>query len=94
MDEGDYLISAKVWWKFWDNHEMIVTAYGTDYVNLSPVNRSIAPDFKAGLIRSYSSQFAGTGKVKSYDKYGFNATCETNFNIDTGIGFVRMVNNS
>lgn len=73
---------------------MIVTAYGTDYVNLSPVNRAIAPDFKAGLIRSYSSQFAGTGKVKSYEKYGFNATCETNFNIDTGIGFVRMVNNS
>lgn len=54
---------------------MIVTAYGTDYINFSPLNRAIAPDFKAGLIRSYSSQLAGTGKVKSYEKYGFNATC-------------------
>ena len=38
--------------------------------------------------------FEGTGKVKSYEKYGFNATCETNFNLETGIGFVRMVNHS
>lgn len=73
---------------------MIVTSYGTDHTNMSPVNRAISPEFKAGLIRSYVSQFAGTGKIKSYEKYGFNATCETNFNIDTGIGFVRMVNNS
>lgn len=94
LEVGDYLISCKVEWKFWDNHEMIVTSYGTDHTNMSPVNRAIAPEFKAGLIRSYVSQFAGTGKIKSYEKYGFNATCETNFNIDTGIGFVRMVNNS
>ena len=66
LQEGEYLISAKVWWKFWDNHEMIVTVYGTDYAKLSPVNRMIAPEFKAGLIRSYASQFAGTGKIKSY----------------------------
>jgi|688.fasta_scaffold1197171_1 hypothetical protein len=45
---------------------MIVTVYGTDYAKLSPVNRMIAPEFKAGLIRSYASQFAGTGKIKSY----------------------------
>jgi hypothetical protein len=94
LEEGEYLISSKAWWKFWDNHEMIITVYGTDYASLSPVNRAIAPDFKAGLVRSYAAQFAGTGKVKSYEKYGFNSTCETNFNIDSGIGFVRMANNS
>jgi hypothetical protein len=46
------------------------------------------------MIRSYANQFQGTGKVKSYDKYGFNATCETNFSIETGIGYLRFVNNS
>jgi hypothetical protein len=45
---------------------MIVTVYGTDYTSLSPVNRNIAPEFKAGMIKSYAAQFAGTGKVKSY----------------------------
>lgn len=54
---------------------MIVTVYGADYATLSPVNRAIAPEFKTHLIRTYASQFAGTGKVKSYEKYGFNATC-------------------
>jgi hypothetical protein len=46
------------------------------------------------MIKSYASQLAGTGKVKTYEKYGFNATCESNFSIETGIGFIRMVNNS
>jgi hypothetical protein len=66
LEEGEYLISSKVWWKFWDNHEMIVTVYGINDTDMSPVNREIAPDFKLGMIRSYASQFAGTGKVKSY----------------------------
>ncbi len=94
LEQGEYFISAKVWWKFWDDHQFVVTSYGVDYTNITPVNRAIAPQFKANLVKSYSSQFAGTGKVKSYEKYGFNATCESNFSIDTGIGFVRMVNNS
>jgi hypothetical protein len=38
--------------------------------------------------------FAGTGKMKSYDKYGINATCETNFSLETGLGFVKMINSS
>ena len=38
--------------------------------------------------------YEGTGKVKSYQKYGFDASCQTNFNLERGIGFVRMVNNS
>jgi hypothetical protein len=45
------------------------------------------------MIKSYARLYEGTGKVKSYEKYGFNATCETNFNLESGIGFVRMVNN-
>lgn len=87
-------MSAKVVWKFWEDHEMVVTSYGADHVSWAPINRSIAPAFKEGLVRSYARKFAGKGKVKSYEKYGFNATCETNFDIETGIGYVRMVNNS
>lgn len=37
---------------------------------------------------------SGTGKVKNYEKYNFNATCETNFSLQTGIGFIKMVNKS
>lgn len=54
---------------------MVVTSYGTDHVELVPTNRSIAPAFKGQMIKSYSKMFAGTGKVKNYEKYGFNATC-------------------
>ena len=36
----------------------------------------------------------GTGKVKNYEKYGLNATCETSFSVETGIGFVRMISKS
>jgi hypothetical protein len=43
LEEGEYFISAKVWWKFWDSHEFVVTSYGVDYTNLTPVNRAIAP---------------------------------------------------
>lgn len=46
------------------------------------------------MIKTYATMYAGTGKVKSYEKYGFDATCETNFLLESGIGFVRMVNKS
>ena len=46
------------------------------------------------MIKSYAKMFEGTGKVKNYGKYGFDATCETNFSLESGIGFVKMVNNS
>lgn len=39
-------------------------------------------------------KFQGTGSMKSYQQYGFNATSQTNFNIKTGIGFIRTVNDS
>lgn len=81
LDEGEYIISAKVVWKFWEDHEFVLTSYGTDHTMIAPINRSIAPAFKEHLIRSYSKAYAGTGKVKSYEKYGFNATCETNFSL-------------
>jgi len=54
---------------------MVVTSYGTDHAEIKPMDRSIAPNFKDQMIKSYSQLFAGTGKVKSYEKYGFNATC-------------------
>jgi hypothetical protein len=54
---------------------MVVTSYGSDHAEIKPMNRSIAHTFKDEMIKSYSGIFAGTGKVKSYEKYGFNATC-------------------
>ena len=94
LEEGEYIISAKVVWKFYDSHELVLTSYGTDHAQIVPINRNIAPQFKEQMIQSYSRMHEGSGKVKNYEKYGFNATCETNFNLETGIGFVRMVNKS
>lgn len=94
LEEGEYIISAKIKWKFWNDHEFVLTSYGTDHANIVPINRSIAPAFKEQMIKSYARMYEGTGKIKSYEKYGFDAVCETNFSLDTGIGFVRMVNKS
>lgn len=75
LKEGEYIISAKVVWKFWESSEMVVTSYGTDHAEIKPRDRSIAATFKDQMVKSYCRMFAGTGKVKSYEKYGFNATC-------------------
>lgn len=66
LTEGEYIISAKAVWKFWDDHEFVLTSYGTDHTAIAPIDRSIAPVFKDNLIKSYSHLYAGTGKVKSY----------------------------
>lgn len=28
LEEGEYIVSAKVYWKFWDSHESCLTSYG------------------------------------------------------------------
>ena len=71
-----------------------MTTYGVDHTSLSPHSEAIADKFNNSSVQTYAAQFAGTGKVKSYEKYGFTATCETNFSIETGLGFIRMVNKS
>ena len=46
LEAGQYIISAKIEWKFWDSSELTVTSYGPDHAEINPINRSIAPTFK------------------------------------------------
>lgn len=55
LEEGVYIISAKVFWKFWPDHDFVLTSYGPEKVQFINVNRDIAPLFKNNLIKSYSN---------------------------------------
>lgn len=57
IEPGQYIISAKVVWKFWDDHEYVLTSYGPDHTSINPINRAIAPAFKDNLIKSYASNY-------------------------------------
>lgn len=46
LEAGEYVISAKVVWKFWDSSELTLTSYGTEHAEINPINRAIAPFFK------------------------------------------------
>lgn len=46
LEKGTYLLSAKVVWSEWTDHECYLTAYGPERVSLEKADRAIAPQFK------------------------------------------------
>lgn len=80
----------------WGNQNpkpIILTSYGSEKVDFEDLDNSIAPIFKKAMIKSFAQKF--TGKVKKYDKLKIpEATNESFFSIEHGLGYVKLKNPS
>ncbi len=56
---GEYIISAKFSWVFWEKHEGCLTAYGPDKVVFEQIDRSVAPQFKKAMIEGFFEKNRG-----------------------------------
>lgn len=63
FEKGTYVISAKVKWNNWTDHETFLTSYGIEKVVFEKAKREIAPKFKLDLINSFSTINEGKGDM-------------------------------
>ena len=92
LSKGQFIVSAKVDWQLWESHEFVMTTYGQGSTEIAYVDRTIASDFDQQMVESYALNFEGTGAIKRFDKDQLNATLETNFSKERGVGFMKMTN--
>jgi hypothetical protein len=88
------MLSCKVVWNHFEEHECVVASYGPDNVKFRSYNdRSIAPKFKQHMIKSYAKQFPGDRH--HYEKLNIpEAYREVVFIIEHGIGYIKINNPS
>lgn len=93
LEPGNYVISAKVIWGSWTDHECFLTSYGVEKVTFEKINRTIAPKFKQDLIESFSAINEENAEAGSMQEVGFaGIVTQTYFSIEEGIGFVKTIN--
>lgn len=87
------MVATKVEWENRPVKHCCLTTYGPDKVDFEKEDRTIAPLFEKSLIESYSKK--NSGKLKTYERLKIpEATNETSFSIDTGIGYMKVKNPS
>lgn len=95
LEPGTYIISAKVAWKKWNEHECYLTVYGADKVAFKLMDRSIAEQFKQDMIWSYAEQ--RKNKINKHDYGDCNEpkiVRYTHYSINEGLGFLKIENGS
>lgn len=79
-------------WKHFDSHDCIITSYGPSNVRFKAhTDRSIAPKFKRQMIQSFADKYPG--EINFYSKLNIpEAYREVFFNINRGLGYIRVNN--
>ena len=92
LAQGEYMLSCKVIWVNFEEHECVIASYGPSAAKFAAHrDRSITTKFKSQMIKSYASMFSG-------DKYHYEklniaeAYREVLSNIEHGLGFSRVNN--
>lgn len=88
------MLSCKVVWNNFEEHECVVASYGPSTVRFfAQKDRSISTRFKNEMIKTYVPQFPG--EKYHYEKLNIpEAYREMIFNIEHGIGYIHVNNPS
>ena len=91
LTPGFYYVAVKVDWGAKQPRSIVLTSYGCERVEFEDLDASIAPLFKKEMVRSFSNK--AKGKVKKYEKLKLpEATNESYFSIEEGIGYIKVKN--